>query len=251
MGFVEIDGEWVRTAGFGAGDRTLVALGGAPAGFERWLSAFEALSRSWHVIGVDPRGIDQSKVFPPEAVTLDTMVADVIGAMDHAGVEQAVVAGEGLSGRVAVAAATAHPTRIRGCVTVSMPAIGAGGWDLDRFAGDYLAEVRTHAERTIADPAAEHLRTWMRNMWLRTDPTSAARVCGLLATASPVLDDVACPALVVHGATDDLVSVGEAQAVGERLRDADIVLLDGVGAAPLLTAPDRVAAAIDARFAEV
>jgi pimeloyl-ACP methyl ester carboxylesterase len=68
---------------------------------------------------------------------------------------------------------------------------------------------------------------------------------------TPALDKLATvPVLILRGELSDLFSAETCQSMMERLRNAEAVIVAGVGHAPLLTEPEA-AAAIDRLLAKV
>lgn len=78
------------------------------------------------------------------------------------------------------------------------------------------------------------------------DRDAAAALLGLLAEQEqrPLLAQIACPALVIHGALDRVTPVGGGRALAAGLRHGHLREFAGVGHAPVWTRPAEVAAAL-------
>ena len=59
-----------------------------------------------------------------------------------------------------------------------------------------------------------------------------------------VVPEVTTPTLIIHGDGDVITSVDGSKRLLSSLPNGELAILDGVGHAPMITAPDRVAAAI-------
>ena len=96
--------------------RTIVLLHGFTSnrneGWRRtgWYGAFER--RGMRVVAPDQRGHGESaKLYDPEAYTRETLGGDVLGLMDHLGLQRADLFGYSMGTRTALAAAMAAPER--------------------------------------------------------------------------------------------------------------------------------------------
>lgn len=77
---------------------------------EFWRAWVPLLARDYRVVRLDARGCGRSGVPPPGSpYTLDMMVADAIGLMDHLGIERVHWGAEASGGHVGLATAIAHP----------------------------------------------------------------------------------------------------------------------------------------------
>ena len=120
-----------------------------------------------------------------------------------------VLAGESQGGAIVQYAAVRHPERVEGLVLSGPVETGrheANAAFVELCRSDYRAAVRGFVERSVPEPACEHVRRWGRNILLRADPEQAARILGVGDDdAVPGLDarDITAPTLILHGAEDD------------------------------------------------
>src|SRR3954471_2156363 len=71
-----------------------------------------------YVVAIDNRGTGGSDK-PRRLWTMGTMADDVIAVLDHAGVEEAFIAGISMGGMIAQHVALRHPSRVRGLVLLA------------------------------------------------------------------------------------------------------------------------------------
>jgi pimeloyl-ACP methyl ester carboxylesterase len=100
-------------------DVVVLAIHGVCSSHMVWCPTVRALSRrvSACVLGPDLRGRARN-VALPRPYGIDAHVADMVAALDGAGVEQAVLVGHSLGAYVATAVAAAHPERASGVVLI-------------------------------------------------------------------------------------------------------------------------------------
>ena len=95
----------------------LIAGLSQPAG--AWqLGAVPALADAgFHVVTFDNRGVEPSSS-PPAPYSIDDMVGDTLGLIDHLGLEQVSVVGYSMGGWIAETLAFAHPGRVKAAVFI-------------------------------------------------------------------------------------------------------------------------------------
>jgi 3-oxoadipate enol-lactonase len=82
---------------------------------EVWDSVEKELAKSYRVTSWDVRGFGESSK-PEGPVTPESWVADLLGLMDHIGIEKAVHVGHSMGGVIVQRFALDHPNRTRGLV---------------------------------------------------------------------------------------------------------------------------------------
>lgn len=116
------------TAGPGAGDTVVLVCGlGQPA--VGWnLGMVPALVAAGHdVVTFDNRGMAPSSA-PPAPYSIDDMVGDTLGLLDHLGVARAHIVGYSMGGWIAETLAYRHPERVRSAVFIGSCNVGTS-WE--------------------------------------------------------------------------------------------------------------------------
>jgi pimeloyl-ACP methyl ester carboxylesterase len=111
----------------GQGSPTVILLHGGMLDCTMWDEQFALLAKSHRAVRYDASAHGQSAL-PPEAYWDHS---DLRGLMDHLQIDQAVLVGLSMGGRVAIDMALEEPTRVRAVVAVSS---GLGGY---RFESDF------------------------------------------------------------------------------------------------------------------
>jgi len=94
---------------------TIVLIHGFPFSHEMWDPQIEALQKRFRVIAYDLRGHGKSGVGDGQ-YTLEFFVDDLLGLLDHLGIERAVLCGLSMGGYIALRAVERNPERVRGLI---------------------------------------------------------------------------------------------------------------------------------------
>jgi pimeloyl-ACP methyl ester carboxylesterase len=261
----------VRYAGFdtrelcveGAGP-TIVLLHGFAHSADCWRPVLERLDRAGHAAtAVDLAGFGHADPLAPgpRLPQLDAFVAEVIAR--HATDGPVVLTGNSLGGLLTVRAAS-RTLPIRGILPIG--ATGTGWTRTVRMAAvGNLALFRLLAAMP-APAAARHVsasliaRAVLYGHWRAADPAivhdlidqvrTRRGIRQLVTAAVPIAAEVnalqprqavSCPAIVLHGRRDRLVSVAAARRLHEMIPHSTLELLPHCGHCPQLDAPGRVA----------
>lgn len=253
--YFEIDG----TEGFAAtgnripdsGRKSVLFVHGAGQDHSIWdLPSRYFLHQDCNVIAVDLPAHGRSGGIP--LATVEAIADWLIGVLDAAGLDKAVIVGNSLGSLAAIAAADRNPGRVRAIallgVTLPMP----------------VNEVLLEAAKNNRHEAVEMLAQWSfsKSTLAGADPAlrdsllSGARQ--LLESAGPGVlyadlqacnqyspgpDKIAalrCPALLILGEGDRLTPARSATRLTELLPHAESVILGGCGHAMLAEQPDLV-----------
>jgi pimeloyl-ACP methyl ester carboxylesterase len=255
---IEIDGRRYAWRSLGVGP-PLVMLNGYAATSADWSPAFlAALAESFELICPDNRGVGESEP-SGEELTIAAMVADVKALLDALGVETAAVCGWSMGGYVAQAVAERAPARVAGLALIGThpggPAYVSTG-DAEAFARliDYSGTPQEQAARLIsvffpsdqvASAEAELGEAYAAARARLDHAALDAQVKPLLAwrDREPPPLGATPPAVVLHGALDRLVAVGNAGPLAERW-GARLEVFDQSAHAAMTQEPERAAAAI-------
>jgi 3-oxoadipate enol-lactonase len=207
----------------------LEGLGGGIPGWRRNLPHFVARHR---VVAYDFRGNGRSDR-PHGPMSIQTLVDDTFGLMDHIGLDSSHLYGQSMGGMVAIEMALQEPRRVRSLVVGASHAgrrratpVGPSG----RVSKDkpYLALYAEGFAREHPDHIAEDIMVGSQN----PQPLHASRrqweaVEGW--EAWDRLSSLAVPTLVLHGTDDRLVSAENARRIAEAIPGAELALLEGAG----------------------
>jgi 3-oxoadipate enol-lactonase len=98
--------------------KPIVLIQGFGGAHQGWLFQIPAFKKHFLVVTFDNRGIGKTDL-SKEPYTIRTMADDVIGLMDHLGIDKAHILGLSLGGMVAQEIATTYPGRVRKLVLAS------------------------------------------------------------------------------------------------------------------------------------
>ncbi|MBN9386615.1 MAG: alpha/beta hydrolase [Chloroflexi bacterium] len=122
--YIETNGITLHVVEAGPADGPLVILlHGFPEAWYSWRYQFEALaSAGWRVLAPDQRGYNLSdKPKGVKSYRLDVLAKDILGLIEWAGQEKAVVAGHDWGAAVGWYLATCHPERIEKYIALNVP----------------------------------------------------------------------------------------------------------------------------------
>lgn len=245
-----------------AGAPVLVLVHGWSCSLHWWDRVTPRLARHYRVVRLDLLGFGGSDK-PDWSYTIAAQGRAVVAALHAIGVRSAVIAGHSLGGPVALAAAEADRTLVRGLVLLDIETREAdrhGSSLVDRAA--QLPVVAQWLRRTVPDWG---VRIVLRDAFapgFHIPPGFAAQAVAdyrratftALARSADALDDylehgpadvrlaaLHVPALVVLGGRDHYVDAARAAARYGRVPDVRVVTLAGVGHTPQVEAPARTA----------
>jgi pimeloyl-ACP methyl ester carboxylesterase len=98
----------------------LVFTHGASLDSQQWQSQVDCFHRDHRVIVWDVRGHGQSTL-PPGPVDPEDFVRDLVGLLDHLGLEQAVLCGLSMGGHISLQTAIRRPSRVKALVLIGTP----------------------------------------------------------------------------------------------------------------------------------
>jgi len=186
-----------------------------------WYAAFA--QRGQRIVALDLRGHGESgKPHDPAAYARETLLGDIVGLLDHLGVEWANVLGYSMGARLALLLALTAPERV-GYLILG----GVGGKLFDPpLPGNPMAEAM---EAASADAITEPLLKSFRQF---ADEQGEDRLALAAVTRAPVREfsrdellAVKAPTLVAAGARDDLA--GDPQGLAAAIPGAKAITLAG------------------------
>ncbi|MDA3038341.1 MAG: alpha/beta hydrolase [Actinomycetota bacterium] len=212
---------------------------------------FEILSRTIRCVSYDTRGTGFTEAHD-RPISLPTLIDDLVSVLDAFEVERCVIAGESMGGLVALHAAATHPDRIEAVITSGSPPAVDLATAAPRAAAaraDYPAVVRPFVTACLNDVPDGSLQRWGEALFHGATGESAARLLEALVGHPAPLAAVTQPVLVLHGTADIVVPRAAADVLVSGLANAELVLLEGAGHAPMVTRPADVASEIESWLA--
>ena len=223
----------------------------------------EQLERSYDVVRVDNRGSGYSRT-APAPFTMTQLADDVREVLRAIGARSATIVGLSMGGMIAQELAINHPDVVERLVLCGTRPPTPAGFAPARS----VLEAMTATPRTGEGVGTFFERTWgavvggdfrrldpdgMRELvrHLRERPTPRAGVINQLRAISgwsgpSRLGRITAPTVVLHGADDPLIPVGNGMRLAQLIADSTYVELPGVGHLVPYEAPDALLAAIGA-----
>jgi pimeloyl-ACP methyl ester carboxylesterase len=255
MPHADIGGQRLHYEDTGSGDDVIVFSHGLLMDHSMFQPQIEALGDDWRCITWDERahGATQSTDAPFDYWE---MADDLLGLLDHLGIERAVLAGMSQGGFLSLRAALKQPDRVRALVLMDtqagvedaektqaynqlmeawMAPDGPPQQALDTVSAIILgldfADAPLWQERWVAMPKSDVRRAYDTLIGREDD-------------VAPRLSELTMPALVVHGEQDLAIDHSLAARLAAALPDGELVSVPGAGHAANLTHPDQVNAAL-------
>ena len=209
-----------------------------------------ALAPQYRVISWDERGFGGTRATGP--FTYWDSARDVIGLLDHLGIEQAVLGGMSQGGFLSLRAALLAPDRVRGLVLIDSSA----GAESPEVAPAYEQMEQIWMEQgpePVQDVVASIIlgqpdgpvdyQPWFAK-WAAADRDELRLAFRCLMDRDDITDrlgEISCPALILHGTADAAIPMERAEKVQAGLGGpAALVRIEGGSHAANLSHPDQV-----------
>ena len=213
-------------------------------------SQVAALKDSYRVITWDERGFGGTKAVGE--FTYWDSARDVLGLMDHLGIEKAVVGGMSQGGFLSLRVALLAPERVRGLILIDTQSGTEAPETVEPYNQLHAAWVE-HGAVAVQDVIAGLILgpgTWTDwfEKWAVLEPEQFTYAFHCLMhrdDVTPRLSEISCPSLIIHGTADAAIPFSKA----EQLRDLlggenQLVAIEGGPHAANMTHPEPVNAAI-------
>ncbi len=252
MPYADVNGQRLHYVDHGGDGPPVVLSHGFLMDHELFDPQVAALGDRYRVVTWDERGFGATE-YDGEPFSYWDSAGDVLGLLDHLGIERAVLGGMSQGGFLSLRAALLAPARVRALILLDTQAgvdppetIAAYQQMLDTWTtvGPIDELTGIVANIIIADPD-ENERWIARWKEMPSEPMANAGRCLLdRDDITDRLGEITCPALVVHGTEDTAIPMERAEALAAGLPGAgDVVKVPGAHAANL-THPEPVNAAI-------
>ncbi len=220
-----------------------------------WDRVVPGLNERFQVLRYDLRGHGGTDA-PASAFTMPELAADLIKLTEHVGWTQFSICGLSVGALTAMEATLAAPERVKSLALISAAGSIApppGGWaerarmvkeqGMEPLASSMVERMFSASFRERDDPMMHTLRTVL----LATEPRGYAACVTALAGVdfSSRLAQIACPALVIRGSNDMLLSPTAAQSLADGLPNSKLVEVDAAHFPPVED-PSGVCAALNA-----
>lgn len=210
-----------------------------------------ALNEKFRVITWDERGFGETEALTD--FTYWDSAKDVIGLLDHLGIDKAVVGGMSQGGFISLRVALLAPDRVRALILIDTqsgtedPALVEGYNGLhDAWMEHGPAAVQDIVAGLILGPGA--WPEWM-SKWAKLDRPQFSRAFHCLMHRDDIstrLAEIIAPTLILHGTLDASIPLEKAEYLRDHLGGAvQLVALDGAPHASNLTHPTETNTAIN------
>ena len=211
---------------FSAGRPIILVHGFTASLLLNWVATgwVDELTPIRQVVGLDARGHGLSgKPREPEAYSGDTMPNDVIGLMDHLGIEQADLFGYSMGSAISLRAVANRPERFTSLIlggTGDFARSGTAGGD-SALSDALLAE----DPDSISDPTAKGFRVLAEALGNDLEALAAYSRAARPSVSDEALAGIDVPVLIVNGADDTLV--GSPDELAAAIPTAELVKIPG------------------------
>lgn len=210
----------------------------------------EALKSAYRVITWDERGFGGT-VATGDFTYWDS-ANDVIGLMDHLGIESAVVGGMSQGGFLSLRVALTAPERVRALILIDTQSGTEAPETVEPYNALHTAWVE-HGAGAVQDIIASIILgpgewpEWFAK-WAEMTPDQFSKAFNCLMHRDDITDrlsEISCPALIIHGTADVAIPMEKAEILRDKLSGpTTLVPIEGGPHAANMTHPEPVNNAI-------
>lgn len=256
MPSIEIGGHDVVYDDRGSGP-AVILMHGLLMDRSMWEHAAEALADSYRVITPDAPGHGDSQTVDV-GYTFDDHAIDVWAFCDALGIDEAVFGGQSMGGFTAMRNALQRPSKTRGLILIDSSAREENAETLPQYeaflqialtdgVSEDLANVLFLVLFSAAFGGTPDGEAWRKKL-LAMDAPRVETMARAVFDRPPILarlDEIRCPALVLHGEDDIAISMDRAEQTSAGL-NTTVTLVPGAGHASPVEKPEIVTPAIRA-----
>jgi pimeloyl-ACP methyl ester carboxylesterase len=231
----------------------IVLLHGFPFNRSIWDEQVAVLTDRYRVITPDLRGFGETPLPADGASEMTDMARDVAALLDQLEIRRAVIGGLSMGGYVAFAYYRLFPLRTRGLILAdTRPQADTEEGRAVRY--QQAERIRAEGIGAVAQGLLDklfssesiqlrpELVSRIREMILNTSTEGAAgALMGMAARLdhSYLLPQILCPALIVVGSEDKIVSVSDAELMHREIRGSHLTVIEDGGHLSNLEAPEE------------
>jgi pimeloyl-ACP methyl ester carboxylesterase len=236
---------------------SLVLIHGAGGNLNMWYHQVPVFSKSYRVITYDVRGAGETES-PEAGYSISLFAKDTCELMKAIGVEEACFVGYSMGGRIAIELAINYPKMVKALVLANSALRRTRpspetveGWRtmlglLDKGDMEKVAEMIAGGAFSPGFESKNPIEfERYREVVLRNKPDGLARIMRSLFTppASPDLNKVKCPVLLIIGSNDPNVGVEQGEKTHKEIAGSELVILP-TGHATAIESPDQFNSAV-------
>ncbi len=252
MPHAEINGQKIYFEDTGGDGPPVILAHGFLMDHEMFAPQVAALRGTHRVVTWDERGFGLTE-YDGKPFSYWDSASDCIGLLDHLGIDRAVVGGMSQGGFLSLRVALSAPDRVRGLILLDTQ---AGVDDAETKEGN---DAMNHVwltdgpESGLADVVAAiiiddeaHSPAWIAK-WIARPKEAFREPYQCLTTRDDITDrlnEIPCPAVIVHGADDTAITMDRAEILAAGLTGCPGVIQVGGAHAANLTNPEPVNAAL-------
>ncbi len=257
---VTVEGRRVHLVDIGSGSETPVLfIHGLGGRWQNWIENIPRVARTRRVIALDLPGFGRSQP-PREGISIAGYAAVIDRVCDLLELDSVLLVGNSMGGAIAAETVVRFPARVQQLVLVSIAAFSIADFNPAPVRAVLSAIAHTPlgtpsgVRSVLGRPRARHLAlaSLVRHPTMIATDTLCELVAGrgapglVGATAAMIgnelrggLDQLAVPALVVHGRNDMLVPVADSVWLAAQLPDARLEIFEDTGHLAMLERPVR------------
>lgn len=201
-GYVDVNGVHMYYETYGDGSPLVLLHGGMLSIDLNFAGLIPTLARKHRVIGVELQGHGRTADIDRE-ITPAALASDVVGLLDHLGIDRAHILGHSMGAAVTLELAVSHPDRVRRIVPISASVRPDGIHEDLADPSKYATSPRLPTQQDFAEFAAEYRRVSPHpdhfDEFLATLSASNADLKGW---SDEQLAGISAPVLIVQGDRD-------------------------------------------------
>jgi pimeloyl-ACP methyl ester carboxylesterase len=206
-------------------------LHGGLANGTYWRNQIPVFARTYQVIVMDSRGHGRSS-FDDRPISYELMASDVLGLMDHLGIQRVAIVGWSDGGIIGLDLAIHHPDRLTKVVAYGAN-FDPSGVRLDIGQNAYFNSYIAQAEKDY-QTLSPHPERWaeflanIENMWA-TEPNYTEEQLKAITT----------PFLILDGAKEEAIDLNQTKLMGLLIPGAKLILMPDTGHFAMFEQPDE------------